>query len=140
MNVILVDSFEEMREIYENSPFNNYLGIKLEKFEEGSVTYTLKTTQSHLNVNQAIHGGVFFSLLDSVTGATIRSVIKQPIVTVNMSIHYFAPAKNGELLTASAKIIQQGNSIVTAEASIVDSVGNVLAKSIGTFKKIRRKN
>jgi uncharacterized protein (TIGR00369 family) len=135
-----VDSFEEMREIYENSPFNNYLGIKLEKFEEGAIVYTLNITQSHLNVNQAVHGGVFFSLLDSVTGATIRSVIKQPIVTVNMSIHYFAPAQHGETLTASAKVIQQGNSIVTAEGIITDSVGNVLAKSIGTFKKIRAKS
>lgn len=129
-----------MREIYENSPFNNYLGFKLEKFEEGSVVYSLKTTPSHLNVNQAVHGGVFFSLLDSVTGATIRSVTKQPIVTVNMSIHYFTPAKQGETLTATAKVIQQGNSIVTAEGIIEDSVGNILAKSIGTFKKIRAKS
>jgi uncharacterized protein (TIGR00369 family) len=131
-----VDTFENMREIYENSPFNKYLGLKLEKFEEGAVVYSLKITPSHLNVNQGVHGGVFFSMLDSVTGATIRSVTIQPIVTVNMSIHYFAPAKNEETLTASAKIIQQGNSIVTAEGIIEDSGGEVLAKSVGTFKII----
>ena len=129
-----------MREIYENSPFNKYIGLKLEKFEVGAVVYSLKTTPSHLNVNQAVHGGVFFSMLDSVTGATIRSITKQPIVTVNMSIHYFAPAKSGETLTASAKVIQQGKSIVTAEGVIEDSIGKVLAKSIGTFKIIHRKS
>ena len=83
---------------------------------------------------------MFFSLLDSVTGATIRSVIKQPIVTVNMSIHYFSSAGLGETMTASAKVIQKGNSIVTAEGIIEDSAGNILAKSIGTFKKIRVKS
>jgi len=129
-----------MREIYENSPFNKYIGLKLEKFEVGAVVYSLKTTPSHLNVNQAVHGGVFFSMLDSVTGATIRSVTKQPIVTVNMSIHYFAPAMGGETLTASAKVIQQGKSIVTAEGVIEDSIGKVLAKSIGTFKIMHRKS
>lgn len=137
---MLVESMEDIKQVYVNSPFNKYLGIKLKTFEEGSVIYSLKITPSLLNVNQSVHGGVYFSILDSVMGATIRTVTKQPIVTVNMSIHYFAPVMNGETMIASAKIIQRGNSIVTAEGVIEDSSGKLLGKSIGTFKIIRSKS
>lgn len=134
---MVVDSNEELRKIYENSPFNNLLGIKLAEFEEGKVVYSLETRPSHLNVNQAIHGGVYFTLLDSVMGATIRSVVKLPIVTINTSINYFTPVANGETMLAKANIIQEGGSIVTAEGTIEDENGNVFAKATGTFKKIR---
>ncbi len=135
-----MDAIEEIRDIYKNSPFNKYLGIELEKFEEGNVVYSLIAAPELLNINHAVHGGVFFSLLDSVMGATIRSLIKQPIVTVNMSIHYFAPAMHGDKMLASAKVVQLGKSIITAEGIIEDVNGNILAKTIGTFKRIRIKN
>lgn len=136
---MLVESMEDMRQIYENSPFNNFLGIKLKEFEEGSVVYSLKVTPAHLNVNQGVHGGVYFSILDSVMGATIRTVIKQPIVTVNVTINYFAPVKNGETMIARANVIQHGKSIMTAEGIIEDSNGQLLAKATGTFKRIRNR-
>lgn len=139
MNIIQSQAIEVIRQIFENSPFNQFIGIQLEKFEEGSVICSLKITPSHLNVNQSVHGGVYFSILDSVMGATIRSVTKQPIVTVNMNMHFIAPVMDGETMMATAHIVQQGNSIVTAEGVIKDSNGNLLGKSIGTFKILRKK-
>lgn len=132
-----IESLEEQRKIYGNSPFNNHLGIKLDTLEEGTVIYTLEINPMHLNVNQGVHGGVYFSILDSVMGATIRSIVKQPIVTINMSINFFAPASNEDKLKASAKVLQRGTSIVTAEGNVEDAGGRLLAKSIGTFKIIR---
>jgi acyl-coenzyme A thioesterase PaaI-like protein len=35
---------------------------------------------------------------------------------------------------ATAKIVQRGKSIVTAEGEVIDFKGTVLAKTIGTFK------
>jgi uncharacterized protein (TIGR00369 family) len=130
---------EEIKNYFKNSPYNKHLGIKFEKFEEDSVVCSIKIATSHLNVNHSVHGGVYFSILDSVMGATIRTVVNQPIVTVNMSINYFAPLKKGEEMVATAKILQRGNSIVTMEGLVEDTKGRLLAKSIGTFKLIRIK-
>jgi uncharacterized protein (TIGR00369 family) len=135
----MVDLMEDMRKIYESSPFNNHIGIKLEKFEEGAVVYSIKVEPHHKNVNGAVHGGVYFSILDSVMGATIRSITKQPITTINSSINFFASFKEGEKMFAAAKVVQLGKSIVTAEGEITDCNGTVLAKTIGTFKIIRLK-
>lgn len=134
-----IEPIEELREIYKGSPFNNYIGIKLEKFEEGHVVYSLKIEPHHKNVNQAVHGGVFFSILDSVMGATVRSITKKPLVTINSTINYFAPLQEGEKIFASAKVVQCGKSIATAEGEVKDSNGTVLAKTMGTFKIIRNK-
>lgn len=128
---------EEIRKIYESSPFNNHLGIRLEKFEEGSVIYSIKITPSHLNVNNAVHGGVYFTILDAVMGATVRSVIKKKVVTINANINFFSALTNGDKMFASGKIIRQGKSIVTAEGEITDCEGLLLAKTVGTFKVLR---
>ena len=134
---MVTDSIEDLRKIYEGSPFNNFIGIKLERYEEGNVIYSLKIEPHHKNVNQAVHGGVFFSILDSVMGATVRSIAKQPITTINSSINFFAPLREGDQIFASSKVVQCGKSIVTAEGEVKDCNGKVLAKSIGTFKIIR---
>lgn len=134
-----VQSMEELRKVYESSPFNNYIGIKLEKFEEGAVVYSLKVGPNHQNVNQSVHGGVYFSILDTVMGATIRSAVKQKVITINVSINYLAAFSEGDKMYAAAKIVQQGRSIVTAEGEVTDCNGKVLAKTIGTFKIIREK-
>ncbi|WP_174733335.1 PaaI family thioesterase [Mesobacillus harenae] len=134
-----LESIDDMRKIYESSPFNNFVGIKLKKFEEGAVVYSIKIKPNHLNVNQAVHGGVYFTILDSVMGATIRSVTKEPITTINTTINYFASLKDGDEMIASAKVVQRGRSIVTAEAEVTDRNGTVLAKTVGTFKILKQR-
>ena len=133
------ETMENLRKIYEGSPFNNFVGIKLEEYEEGHVVFSLKIEPHHKNVNQAVHGGVFFTILDAVMGATVRSITKQPITTINSSISFFAPLREGDQIFASAKVVQCGKSIATAEGEIKDCNGNVLTKTIGTFKIIRLK-
>ena len=129
-----MESIETIKQVFENSGFNNYLGLELERLEEGLAVYSILIQPNHLNVNQTVHGGVYFSVLDTVIGITIRSACRQPNVTVNMNIHYFAPARIGETLKATAKILQKGKSIVTAEGEIKNANGDLLAKAVGTFK------
>ena len=130
------ESVEYLKQLFENSPFNNLVGITLEDFQEGAVEYSLEISPSHHNVNSGVHGGVLFSLLDSVMGATVRSAINKPIVTVNMNVHYFSPVPEGDTITGTASILQQGRSIITAEGLIKSTNGTVLTKAIGTFKVI----
>ena len=132
-----MESLDDVRRIFENSAFHKHLNIHTDIFEEGNVRCTLQVQNHHLNVNQAVHGGVLFSLLDSVMGATIRSVSGTPLVTVNMSIHYLAAVQAGENIIARAAIIHSGKSIVTAEGFLEDEDGALKAKTIGTFKLLR---
>lgn len=131
------ETIEHQEDLFINSPFNKHIGIEVKHFLEGDVVLQLTIKDSHLNVNDTAHGGVYFSLLDSVMGATVRSTVKNPITTISMNINYFSPIKEQDIITATAKIIQKGNSIVTAEGEVSDKSGKVVSKAIGTFKIMR---
>lgn len=133
-----MESLEQVRKIFENSAFNKHLSIHTSIFEQGDVRCTLHVQEQHLNVNQAVHGGVLFSLLDSVMGATIRSMTGSPLVTVNMSIHYLSAVLAGEIITARAEITHLGKSLVTAEGYLEGEDGSLRAKTIGTFKLLKK--
>ncbi|MDQ0340731.1 uncharacterized protein (TIGR00369 family) [Caldalkalibacillus uzonensis] len=63
-------------------------------------------------------------------------MVKQPLATINMNIHYFAPVRQGKLV-AKAHVIQQGYRIISAEGEIADEEGRLLAKGMATFKVLR---
>jgi len=134
-----MESLDYVRKLFENSAFNQHLNIKTDIFEAGNVRCTLHIKDHHLNVNEAVHGGVLFSLLDSVMGATIRSKAGSPLVTVNMSVHYLAAVFAREKLTARAEITHLGRSLVTAEGFLEGEDGLSKAKAIGTFKLLKKR-
>lgn len=121
------------------SPFNDFLGVKIERPEEGVVHCSLQVGPHHKNANDAVHGGVYFSILDTVMGATIKTITNKSTVTINSSINFFAPLKEGDHMYAYAKVVKFGKSIITAESEIKDCKDNILAKAIGTFKIISLK-
>ncbi len=125
--------------ISKSSPFTNHLKFEM-KINNNEVVTTLKVENYHLNVKNTVHGGVLATMLDNVIGDSIAIAVNCPVITINLNIHYVAPVKVDSLLTASAKVIQQGYRISMAEGIIKDEKGNVIAKGIGTFKIIREKS
>lgn len=132
-------TLEETKRVFEESPFFKLLGFKLVEFEEGQVTIELPVDDHLLNANKTVHGGVYASLLDNIIGATIRSIVKVPLATINLNIHYIASIANG-VMVAKATILQQGYRMVTGEAEIRDGQGQLLAKGTATFKVLRKQS
>ncbi|MEH7377180.1 MULTISPECIES: PaaI family thioesterase [Bacillaceae] len=117
--------------------FDVSLGFDMIQLDGGEIILELPVSSSNLNPNGTLHGGVYASLLDIVMGVNIRNLAGHPLVTVNLNISYFATAVEGEKIIASAKILQQGYKIVSAEGEIRNYEGKLLAKGIGTFKILR---
>lgn len=130
---------ESIRESFENSNFFSYLGFEILEFNEENVLLKLQLNDHLLNVNGTLHGGVHASMLDQVLGMLIKVTTKAPCATINLNVSYLAPTTGG-VIFATAKVIQQGYRIVTAEAEIHDEQGTTLAKGIGTFKLFRDAN
>jgi uncharacterized protein (TIGR00369 family) len=131
-------SVEDIRDVFERSPFNQHVGLEMAYIEDGKLTVELAVDPKVTNVNGTVHGGVYATMLDVVFGMTIRSLAKCPLTTVNLNIHYLAPSQDGRLI-ATAKILQQGYRLWTAEGEITDQQGKLLAKGMGTFKIMRSK-
>jgi len=91
--------------MYNNDPFSIWMGI--ERVEESAGRCVLKMTvkKDMLNGFGIIHGGVTFSLADSALAFAANSHGIQS-VSIDNSINYFEPAKEGDILTATSEEVR----------------------------------
>lgn len=94
--------------MYLNDPFSLWMGIERVSEEEGKVVLRMTVKKDMLNGFGIIHGGVTFSLADSALAFASNSHGIQS-VSIDTSINYFEPAKEGDVLTAETEEIKLTN-------------------------------
>ena len=125
-------------------PFLRALGAKLARAEEGIAEIALTVAPDHENSWGVAHGGVVMTLLDVAMARAGRTLIDREgsehmsAVTVEMKTSFFRPAV-GELV-ARGKVLHRSTTMAYCEAELVDTKGQLVAKSLGTFKFLRRKD
>lgn len=125
-------------------PFLRALGAKLARAEGGVAEIALTVAPDHENSWGVAHGGVVMTLLDVAMARAGRTLIDreggEPMtaVTVEMKTSFFRPAV-GELL-ARGRVLHRSTTMAYCEAELLDTKGQLVAKSLGTFKFLRRKD
>jgi acyl-CoA thioesterase len=121
-------------------PFITDLGIELISSDEGRAVVALTLAPRHLNSWSVVHGGVLMTLLDVAMAVAGRS--PDPAVgggaTVEMKVSFLQPAKAGSHLLASAQAFHRSGSMAFCDGEVRDLDGNLIAKSLGTFKYTKR--
>jgi uncharacterized protein (TIGR00369 family) len=113
-------------------PFSQILGIRFGEMEKGRCLATLEVSHHLLNPHGIAHGGVAFSLADSVCGGAAISAVGGPrVVTQDMQIRYHGPARPGTI-EARAEVLHQGTRTVTVAARVVQQ-GLLIASATATF-------
>lgn len=92
----------------ENDFCSQWLGIKPVLIEEGHCVLEMEVRKEMLNGFLTLHGGIAYSLADSALAFASNSYGRiSPLINGNMS--YSKSAKEGDILTAEAKVISLGN-------------------------------
>jgi acyl-CoA thioesterase len=80
------------------------------------------------------HGGVLFTLLETVMGRAVISRLPEEkgCATLEAKIEDFRPVQSGRIV-ARATVPRTTRRSASAEGAIVDGAGNGLARSSGTF-------
>ncbi len=115
-------------------PFLRHLGVRAEFAEGGRSRISLDLRPELLNSFEVSHGGVVMTMLDvamAVAARTARGHIGG-VITVDMSINFIRSAKTR--IVAEGKLLHAGNSLHFCEGEAYDGSGELIAKSIGTFK------
>src|SRR5512141_538498 len=116
-------------------PFLAWLDVRGIEWGTGSARLALALRPELLNSLGAAHGGVVCTLLDVAMAAAARSDDpKSRVVTVDMSAQ-FIRAGAGSLL-AQGRLLRLTRSLAFCEAELSEAGGELLAKSIGTFKRL----
>jgi uncharacterized protein (TIGR00369 family) len=115
-------------------PFNQYLGIRLDRMEGGVATASIDLQTQHTNNRGVAHGGVVSSLLDSAMGAAVISAIPTEwwCATTGLSIQFIAGAREGTL-EAEGRVERRGRSVAFVRGEAHDAEGRLVATAQGTW-------
>ncbi len=115
-------------------PFLRHLGVKAEMAEGGRSRISLDLRPEMLNSFEVSHGGVIMTMLDVAMAVAARTSKDHVggVMTVDMSVNFLRAAKGR--IVAEGKLLRGGNSLHFCEGEAFDASGELVAKSLGTFK------
>ncbi|WP_410220593.1 PaaI family thioesterase [Pedobacter sp.] len=101
------------------SHFMNWLKPVVIEAEKGSLHCSYVVRKEMTNPHGILHGGITAGIIDDLIGATVYTLgLSQAYTTVNNYIDYFAPANEGDTITAKTTIIKQGRAIINLQCEI----------------------
>ena len=107
--------------------FAQLIGMKLIELQPGFARTILPITENMVNMYQMAHGGAIFSVADQACEAAGNS-FGEPAVALQNSFHFLASGKAGDLLEATAKLVNRSNRIGLIEFEVTNQEGLLLAK------------
>jgi len=111
------------------------MGIRITDLDYGWARAEMVYQNAHINPNGSVHGGLIFSLADSVAG-TAASTRGNKIVTSTGSIYFLNPAFQPKKLIAEANELKAGRSLMTYDVKIKTDEGLLVAKAVMEYHKL----
>ncbi|MDO5978751.1 PaaI family thioesterase [Flavivirga spongiicola] len=133
-----MNHFEKLERMYLNANLNK------EIYQSTTVKIQNETAQIQLTIEPkyfhalgAIHGSVYFKLLDDAAFFAVNSIVKDAFVlTTNFNINLIRPANKG-IITAIGKVKFKSKNLFIAESSLINDTGKEIAFGTGHFAKSR---
>jgi len=118
----------------EEMPFTDLLGVEITEVADGHAEGFLEMREE-LSWNKddvVAHGGVTFTLADTVGGAALLSHVQKPVPTIDMRIDYLNAGRGD--LHASADMVRIGGDIGVVDIAVTDDEDNPVADVRGVYK------
>ena len=137
---LIIDRFEAI-------PFQKYLGLKLESFDEDEVVASLNSKPELVGneVEKILHGGVIASAIDAVggyvAGRAARAWLEQNnedpeqvmrLATIDMRVDYLSPGR-GERFMVHGKIQKAGRRFISVRVDMTNDKNALVATGTANF-------
>jgi acyl-CoA thioesterase len=123
--------FEALRERVKGEPYAKLLGLELVKVASGYALIRMAFTERHHNIYGRCHGGAIFSLIDEAFQLASNSSGKIEIA-LNVSVSYMKAPREGDVLTAEAKLIDSSRRISHFLIEVRNGEGDLMASCQAT--------
>ena len=127
-------SVEKLQELITRGPFNKWLNFTVLKAGEDGVEIKA-TWREEWVVNperRYTHGGILAAIIDVAADYAIAARLGRPVPTIDLRVDYHKAAMPGDV-TAKACVVRMGSQYSTAEASLYDKGGELVASGRGTY-------
>jgi uncharacterized protein (TIGR00369 family) len=109
--------------------------------ERGRIVFEATADDSHLNPLGGVHGGFAATVMDSVTGCAVHTVLEAGVRygTIDLSVKMLKAFPINITLIAEGKLINISNSLGVSEGTLRDKDGTLYAHATATCMIFRRK-
>ena len=109
------------------------------EISEGSVTFKAQADHNHLNPLCVVHGGFAATVLDSVTGCAVHTMLPAGVGygTIDLNVKMCRPLPQNQVLIATGKVINLSKNLGISEGKITDEEGKLYAYATATCMIIR---
>ena len=127
-------SIEKLQRLISQGPFNKWLNFTVLRAGEDEVEVKAAWRDEWVvhPERRYTHGGILAALIDLGADWAMVRKLGRGVPTIDMRVDYHAVALPGDL-TIKGKIVRMGGQFSTAEASIFDAQGKLLASGRGTY-------
>jgi|FLYL01.1.fsa_nt_gi acyl-CoA thioesterase len=122
----------------EDFPLATFLGMRYGPVAAGAGRAEIEILPQHLNPHGFVHGGVVFTLIDTLMGAAAMSLVApgERVATVDLHIRFHRGVSGG-VLSAEAKTLHRSGSTITMAAEAANGDGDPVASATASFRVLR---
>lgn len=120
---------------WRENPFGTHLHFPIPTFDGEGTRLELTIEEIHLRPGNLVHGGVFATLLDTVTGfaAYCAAPPGSEVLTIQLNMSMTATARLGEHVICTAKAVHSGSRTAVVTGEIRRADGKLLVTGSATF-------
>jgi uncharacterized protein (TIGR00369 family) len=108
----------------------------VDKAADATTVWRMRVDERFLNPAGIVQGGFISALMDSAMGASaVLSVRdrKVSIANTEMKSSFLRPARTGDVLTCTARVLKPGNVVAFLGARVQDEEGRLVATASSTY-------
>lgn len=134
------DHFQKLKNMYLISNINTQIYDSTEcEIEFEKSTISLIISEKFFHALGAIHGSVYFKLLDDAAYFAVNSIVEDFFVlTTSFNIKILRPISSGTI-TAKGKVVSKSKNGFVAESILYNWAGKKIAVGSGQFVKSNKK-
>ena len=128
------EHYRKLERMYLSAPVNEYYAPEIH-ISEGQAQVTMPVRPDFFHAANAVHGAVYFKLLDDSAFFAANSLVENVFVlTVSYNVYFTRPVSEG-MMKATGKVVQASRRLIIAESIVVDSEKREVARGSGTFMR-----
>lgn len=124
--------FKALERMYLAAPINEFYEPRIE-VSEAEATIEIDLSQRYHHAAHAVHGSVYFKMLDDAAFFAANSLEREVFVlTVSFTTYLTRPVSHGRM-RAMGRVVSRTRSQFVAEAIVYDGENNELGRGNGIF-------
>jgi uncharacterized protein (TIGR00369 family) len=116
------------------APIGETIPMRGVEVAKGYIKFLAKADKRHINPLGGVHGGFAATVLDSVTGCSVHTMLEAGVgyATVDLNIKMIKPVPLNRELIAEGKVIHLSHNIGISEGTLKDEDGKLYAHATAT--------